>query len=153
MGSMGRTAILSYSPCGRFPVLHCPRQIRPTTKTRPAMNNHAAIARRQFRGESPGSPTCRRQEGRSCWPLCLVSWLCCTMMIPAVGAQTRESVQERGRLVCGVEVDLQGFSTANSLGEYSGFDIDLCRAVASAVLDDPMAVDFQATAWSDGWRR
>ena len=56
--------------------------------------------------------------------------------------ETLEAVRERGALGCGVNPDLPGFSQSNSLGVWSGLDVDLCRAVASAVLDDPGAVEF-----------
>jgi general L-amino acid transport system substrate-binding protein len=54
---------------------------------------------------------------------------------------TLDDVKKRGALRCGVNQNLSGFSTANSLGEYSGFDIDVCRAVATAVFNDPEAVE------------
>jgi len=53
-----------------------------------------------------------------------------------------DNVKERGVLNCGVNVGLKGFAQANSLGDYSGLDADFCRAVASAVFDDPDAVQF-----------
>lgn len=54
---------------------------------------------------------------------------------------TLDDVKNRGALRCGVNQQLEGFSKANSLGEYSGFDVDVCRAVATAVFNDPEAVD------------
>lgn len=57
---------------------------------------------------------------------------------------TLSKVQDKGEIVCGVNEGLKGFSSANSLGEYSGLDADFCRAVASAVLNDPDAVEFVA---------
>lgn len=56
-------------------------------------------------------------------------------------ANTLAIVQERGALRCGVNIELTGFAKANSLGEYSGFDVDICRAVATAVFNDSEAVD------------
>jgi general L-amino acid transport system substrate-binding protein len=41
-------------------------------------------------------------------------------------------------LKCGVNADLPGFSTTNSLDEYSGFETDLCRSVAAAALWRPL---------------
>ncbi len=60
----------------------------------------------------------------------------------AADASTLEDVRQRGTLRCGVHEGLQGFSTANSLGEYAGLDVDLCRAVASAVFDDADKVEY-----------
>ena len=53
------------------------------------------------------------------------------------------TVTERGSLVCGVNGQLPGFSFVNENGEYLGMDVDLCRAVASALFDDPDAVEFR----------
>jgi general L-amino acid transport system substrate-binding protein len=52
-------------------------------------------------------------------------------------------VQERGELLCGVSGNLPGFSYVTQEGEYSGLDVDICRAVAAAVFDDPNAVEFR----------
>jgi general L-amino acid transport system substrate-binding protein len=51
-------------------------------------------------------------------------------------------VLERGKLVCGARTDLAGFGYLDENGNNVGFDIDLCRAVAAAVLGDPEAVEF-----------
>lgn len=56
-------------------------------------------------------------------------------------AATLDDVRERGAVRCGVNTGLAGFAKANSLGEYSGFDIEVCRAVASALFNDSEAVD------------
>jgi len=64
-------------------------------------------------------------------------------------SDTLEAVRERGRVVCGVDPGLPGFSSANSLGVWSGIDVDLCRAVASAVFDDPGAAEFVPTPARD----
>lgn len=50
-------------------------------------------------------------------------------------------VKERGRLVCGGRTDLLGFGYLDDNGNNIGFDIDLCRAVAAAVLGDPNAIE------------
>ena len=73
--------------------------------------------------------------------------LLCTLIVctaaPAIHAQTTilERVEARGAVRCGVNADLTGFSTANSLGEYSGFDIDVCRAVSTAIFNDSDAIE------------
>ena len=51
-------------------------------------------------------------------------------------------VKKRGSLICGVNGQLPGFSSVDN-GNYSGLDVDLCRAVASALFDDPNAVEFR----------
>ncbi len=60
-------------------------------------------------------------------------------------AQTLESIQDRGELNCGVSTGLAGFSAPDANGVWQGFDVAVCRAVAAAVLDDAMAVNFVPT--------
>ncbi len=60
----------------------------------------------------------------------------------AVSAATLDDVKARGSLNCGTSSGLAGFSAPDASGNWDGFDVDLCRAVAAAVLGDPMAVDF-----------
>ncbi|MEM1430283.1 MAG: amino acid ABC transporter substrate-binding protein [Pseudomonadota bacterium] len=57
-------------------------------------------------------------------------------------AQTLSEVQERGVLNCGVNTGLVGFAAPDAEGEWEGFDVSLCRAVAAAVLNDASAVEF-----------
>ncbi|MBD2746645.1 amino acid ABC transporter substrate-binding protein [Microvirga sp. BT688] len=57
-------------------------------------------------------------------------------------AGTLEMVRQRGNVQCGVSEGLYGFSERNGQGEWSGFDVDFCRAVAAAVLNDPTKVTF-----------
>ncbi len=53
-----------------------------------------------------------------------------------------ETVQERKTLHCGVTQGVPGFSTPDSKGQWSGLEVDICRAVASAVLGDKNKVKF-----------
>lgn len=66
----------------------------------------------------------------------IVAVLFVLMAIPAT-ADTLSETRDRGAVSCGVNPDLPGFSRQNSLGEFSGFDIDFCRAVSSAIFGDP----------------
>jgi len=50
-------------------------------------------------------------------------------------------VKARGNVVCGVHNELLGFGYLDANGRNVGFDIDLCRAVAAAVLGDPDAIE------------
>jgi general L-amino acid transport system substrate-binding protein len=52
------------------------------------------------------------------------------------------ALKERGSVVCGSRTDLAGFGELDDSGRNVGFDIDLCRAIAAALLDDPEAVEF-----------
>src|SRR5258708_32001278 len=49
---------------------------------------------------------------------------------------TLEVVKKRGQVICGVNVGLGGFSMPDSQGKWAGLDIDMCNAVAAAVLGD-----------------
>ena len=61
---------------------------------------------------------------------------------PAAGSRL-ESVRARGRLICASLNDTPGFGYVDESGNNVGFDIDLCRAVAAAVLGDPDAVEIR----------
>ena len=61
------------------------------------------------------------------------------------GAATLDDVKARGTLNCGVTTGLAGFAAPDANGTWEGFDVDVCRAIAAAVLDDPMAVNFVPT--------
>lgn len=54
-----------------------------------------------------------------------------------------QEVQSRGNLVCGVNDQLPGFGSVNEQGEFEGFDVDFCRAIAAAVLGDANAVEYR----------
>jgi len=58
---------------------------------------------------------------------------------------TLETVQARGELNCGVSTGVNGFSAPDANGVWQGFDVAVCRAIAAAVLNDPMAVNFVPT--------
>jgi general L-amino acid transport system substrate-binding protein len=63
-------------------------------------------------------------------------------IITSVSAGTLEDVKQRGVVRCGVSEGLFGFSDTNSQGDWSGFDVDFCRAVAGAIFDDHSKVTF-----------
>lgn len=54
-----------------------------------------------------------------------------------------DAVKSNGKLTCGVDGGIPGFSFVDESGEYSGLDVDVCRAVAAALFDDPTAVEFR----------
>jgi general L-amino acid transport system substrate-binding protein len=62
----------------------------------------------------------------------------------ATGAQagTLDTVKSRGQLICGANTALAGFGIPDSSGNWTGLDVDFCRAVATAVLGDPTKVKF-----------
>ncbi|WP_027232032.1 amino acid ABC transporter substrate-binding protein [Phyllobacterium sp. UNC302MFCol5.2] len=63
----------------------------------------------------------------------------------ASAQQTLDTVKKRGKLICGVSMNVAGFAYADSKGVMQGFDADVCRAVAAAVFGSPDKVDFVLT--------
>ena len=60
-----------------------------------------------------------------------------------VQSQKLAMIKSRGKLICGVDGKLPGFSFVSSNGQYSGLDVEICRAVAAAVLGDPTKVEYR----------
>ncbi len=66
-----------------------------------------------------------------------------------VGQQSQQAtsrldiVRNRGKLICGVEGGIPGFSYVDQNGKYSGIDIDICKAVAAALFDDLNALEYR----------
>lgn len=58
------------------------------------------------------------------------------MSLPAHAGKTVDAIKARGQLICGVNVGLAGFSAADSNGNWTGLDVDYCKAVAAAMLGD-----------------
>ena len=56
-----------------------------------------------------------------------------------------ERVRARGTMVCASNDTVAGFGFSDEAGNVKGFDIDLCRAVAAAVLGNPDALEFHKT--------
>ena len=61
---------------------------------------------------------------------------------PAHAGKTLDAIKARGQVICGVNTGLAGFSEANSQGNWTGLDVDICRAIAAAVLGDGNKVKF-----------
>ena len=60
----------------------------------------------------------------------------------AASAQTLKTVKDRGMLSCGVSQGLPGFSSPDDKGNWTGLDVDICRAIAAAVFNDPSKIKF-----------
>ena len=76
---------------------------------------------------------------------------------PAWAGKTLDAVKQRDQVVCGVNTGLAGFSAADSQGKWSGLDVDMCRAVAAAVLGNadkvryvPLSAQQRFTALQSG---
>ncbi len=68
----------------------------------------------------------------------LLTCLC----LPAWAGKTLDAIRERGKVQCGVSTGVAGFSAPDSQGRWSGLDVDVCRALAAAVLGDGNKVNF-----------
>ena len=62
--------------------------------------------------------------------------------LPAYAAGTLDVVKQRGNVKCGVSQGLPGFSNPDDKGNWTGIDVDLCRAVAAAIFGDANKVKF-----------
>ncbi len=62
--------------------------------------------------------------------------------LPAQAGKTVDAIKARGQLICGVNTGLAGFSAADSQGNWSGLDVDVCKAIAAAMLGDASKVKY-----------
>src|SRR6187399_35121 len=74
--------------------------------------------------------------------LALTLALAAGLAASAAEAQTLKTVKERGVLSCGVSQGLPGFSAPDDKGNWTGLDVDVCRAIAAVILNDPSKVKF-----------
>lgn len=65
-----------------------------------------------------------------------------TLSASAAWAGTLDDVKAKGFIQCGVSTGLAGFSNPDDKGEWSGLDVDFCRAMAAAVFGDATKVKF-----------
>ena len=54
-----------------------------------------------------------------------------------------QTVMDRGHVICASRNDVPGYGFLDASGANVGFDIDLCRALAAAVLNDPSAIEIR----------
>ena len=62
--------------------------------------------------------------------------------VQSATAQTLKTVKDRGILNCGANGTLAGFGLPDAQGKWTGLDVDVCRAIAAAVFNDPNKVKF-----------
>ena len=67
----------------------------------------------------------------------------------AASAQTLKAVKQRGILNCGANGTLAGFGLPDAKGDWRGLDVDVCRAIAAAIFNDPTKVKFTALTAKD----
>jgi general L-amino acid transport system substrate-binding protein len=64
-------------------------------------------------------------------------------------AQTLKTIRDRGSLLCGVSQGLPGFSNPDDKGNWTGLDVDFCRAIAAAIFNDPAKVKYSPLSSKD----
>jgi general L-amino acid transport system substrate-binding protein len=74
--------------------------------------------------------------------LVLTLALAAALSTGAATAQTLKTVKDRGMVSCGVSQGLPGFSTPDDKGNWTGLDVDVCRAIAAAIFNDPTKVKY-----------
>jgi general L-amino acid transport system substrate-binding protein len=80
------------------------------------------------------------------WPVTTFSLVLLSLVaIPiatTANAQVLKTVKDRGALNCGVSEGLYGFSARDSNGNWNGFDVELCRAIAAAIFNDASKINY-----------
>ena len=72
----------------------------------------------------------------------LIWFLAVMFFTTSAQASTKEEVVKRGRLLCGVSTGTPGFASVDAEGKWSGLDVDICSAVAVAILGSPTKVEY-----------
>ncbi|MBN7759273.1 amino acid ABC transporter substrate-binding protein [Nitratireductor aquimarinus] len=71
------------------------------------------------------------------------------VMAAPASAATLDDIKAKGHVQCGVNTGLIGFSAPDDDGNWTGLDVDFCRALAAAIFDDPDAVQFSPLSAKD----
>jgi len=72
----------------------------------------------------------------------ILSVICSLAMVPSAFAGTLDTVKDQGFFNCGVSQGVPGFSNPDSNGNWSGIDVDVCRAVSAAIFGNPDKVKY-----------
>ncbi|HEC14264.1 MAG TPA: amino acid ABC transporter substrate-binding protein [Rhodospirillales bacterium] len=72
----------------------------------------------------------------------LTAFAAAALLSSAANASTLDDVRKKGAVTCGVSTGLPGFSLADNKNHWAGLDVDVCRAVAAAVLGDASKVKY-----------
>lgn len=68
--------------------------------------------------------------------------LAAALAVSGASAQTLNAVKQRGVLNCGSNTGLAGFGVPDAQGNWTGLDVDYCRATAAAIFNDPSKVKY-----------
>ena len=72
----------------------------------------------------------------------ILGLFCSVLMVPAAYAGTLDTVKDQGFFNCGVSQGVPGFSNPDENGNWSGIDVDVCRAVSAAIFGDADKVKY-----------
>jgi general L-amino acid transport system substrate-binding protein len=61
---------------------------------------------------------------------------------PAEAGETLDKIKAAGQFSCGVQTGVAGFAQPDSAGVYSGFNVDICKAISAALFGDPGKVKY-----------
>jgi general L-amino acid transport system substrate-binding protein len=64
------------------------------------------------------------------------------LLARSASAQTLQAVKQRGNLICGTNGELPGFGFPDAQGNWTGIDVDVCRAIAAAIFNDAKKIKF-----------
>src|ERR1700712_1770892 len=107
--------------------------------------------RRKVRSKRAASPARSVRRQTSWWTFrtglaigCVITAACVAAFITyeRYDTKTLKRTIARDAVYCGVSTGLPGFSSADDKGNWSGFDVDFCRAIAAAIFDDASKVKF-----------
>jgi general L-amino acid transport system substrate-binding protein len=98
-----------------------------------------------FPGHAPGGSA---GKGSVMKPSIIVAAVLAALTLPA-GAGTLDTVRSRGTVICGANGQLPGFGLPDAQGNWTGFDVDYCRAYAATIFNDPSKVKFVALTAKD----
>ncbi|MDI9330035.1 MAG: amino acid ABC transporter substrate-binding protein [Alphaproteobacteria bacterium] len=74
--------------------------------------------------------------------MALATTLSLTLFAPAWAGKTLDQIKQKDQITCGVNTGVAGFGAADSQGKWSGIDVDVCKALAAAVLGSPDKVRY-----------
>jgi len=72
--------------------------------------------------------------------LALAAAVLATLSGTAFAGKTLDTIKQKDQLVCGVNPGLPGFAAADSQGNWTGLDVDICKAIAATILQDPKKI-------------
>lgn len=76
----------------------------------------------------------------------------CIALATDAQAQTLQAIKQRGTLICGVSQGVLGFSSRAEQGNWTGLDVDFCRALAAAIFNDAGKVKFEPLSADERFR-